>query len=202
MQGSFHVSTADYQGLADGNQFSAISPSHSQVLTTAAPEAFGFLGDNPNSITLAQTELKVSSGEGLSVIGGNINLVGGQLIVSAGRIDLASVNSKGEVIRQNYDLSVSGFEQLGKIELTQVVKVARVKASGEGGVAIFIRAGELILDDSVIESKTLGSSPGKDIDISFCFLTMGICFQAHHMVALVMQARLLLQLITLKCVMD
>ncbi|MEE9423870.1 MAG: hypothetical protein V3V18_02695, partial [Methylococcales bacterium] len=166
VQGSFHASTADYLGLVDGTRFSAISPGDNQVLTTAAPEAFGFLGDNPNTITLAQAELKVPSGESLSVIGGNINLEGGQLIALGGRIDIASVSSRGEVVRQDNDLSLNGFEQLGKIELTQVEKVARVKASGESGGAIFIRGGELILNDSVIESKTFGRSPGKAIDIT------------------------------------
>ncbi|MEE9412395.1 MAG: filamentous hemagglutinin N-terminal domain-containing protein, partial [Methylococcales bacterium] len=57
VQGSFHISTADYLGLADGTRFSALSPNSNQVLTTAAPEAFGFLGDNPSTITVAKAEL-------------------------------------------------------------------------------------------------------------------------------------------------
>ncbi len=163
VQGSFHVSTADYLGLADGTQFSALSPDVNQVLTTAAPEAFGFLGDNPSAITLAQTELKVPSGESLSVIGGEINLENTDLIAPAGRIDLASANSKGEVMRQDNDLRLEGFEQLGKIELTER---SRVNASGEGGGAIFIRGGELTLNESVVRSDTIGSGVGKAIDIT------------------------------------
>jgi large exoprotein involved in heme utilization and adhesion len=162
VQGSFHVSTADYLGLADRTRFSAISPGDNQVLTTAAPEAFGFLGDNPNSITLAQAELKVPSGESLSVIGGEIDIEGGELIALGGRIDLTSVNSKGEVVRQDNDLRLEGFEQLGKIELTHS---AKIDTSGEGGGAIFIRGGQLTLNESKIKSDTLGAGEGKAVDI-------------------------------------
>jgi filamentous hemagglutinin family protein len=162
VQGSFHVSTADYLGLKDGTRFVANLLSDNQVLTTAAPETFGFLGDNPNPIMLAQAELEVPDGKSLSVIGGDINLVGGQLIAPAGRIDLASVSSNGEVVRQNNDLSLSGFEQLGKIELTQS---AKVDTSGESGGAIFIRGGALTMDNSVIRSDTLGGGVGKAVDI-------------------------------------
>ncbi|MEE9425083.1 MAG: hypothetical protein V3V18_08875, partial [Methylococcales bacterium] len=162
VQGSFHASTADYLGLVDGTRFSAVSPSDNQVLTTAAPEAFGFLGDTPKSVTLAQAELKVPSGESLSLIGGEINLEGGQLIALGGRIDIASVSSRGEVIRQDNDLRLDGFEQLGRIELNQS---AKVNASGEGGGAIFIRGGELTLNESVVISETLGGDAGKAIDL-------------------------------------
>ncbi|MEE9425082.1 MAG: filamentous hemagglutinin N-terminal domain-containing protein [Methylococcales bacterium] len=162
VQGSFHLSTADYLGLADGTRFSAVSPSDNQVLTTASPEAFGFLGDNPSAITLAQAELKVPSGESLSVIGGDINLDGGELIALGGRIDIASVSSKGEVARQDNNLNLNGFNQLGKIELTQS---AKVDASGEGGGAIFIRGGELTLNESEVRSDTLGGGRGKNVDI-------------------------------------
>src|SRR5918999_5044895 len=44
IQGSFHVSTADYLKLGDGGRFEATSPENS-VLTVAPPEAFGFLGE-------------------------------------------------------------------------------------------------------------------------------------------------------------
>ncbi len=162
VQGSFHVSTADYLGLADGTRFSTVLPNTNQVLTSALPEAFGFLGDNPGNITLAQAELEVPNGNSLSVIGGNIGLEGGQLIASAGRIDLASVSSKGEVVRQDNDLSLNGFNQLGKIELTQS---AKVDTSGESGGAIFIRGGELTLNESEIRSDTLGGGRGQDVDI-------------------------------------
>jgi filamentous hemagglutinin family protein len=162
VQGSFHVSTADYLGLADGTRFSTGLPNTNQVLTSALPEAFGFLGDNPGNITLAQAELEVPNGKSLSIIGGDIDFVGGQLIAPAGRIDLVSVSSKGEVVRQDNDLSLNGFNQLGKIELTQS---AKVDTSGEGGGAIFIRGGELTLKESDVLSNTLGANAGKTIDI-------------------------------------
>jgi hypothetical protein len=50
VDGSFHVSTADYLRLADGGRFEATNPENS-VLTVAPPEAFGFLGEHPAGIS-------------------------------------------------------------------------------------------------------------------------------------------------------
>ena len=49
VQGSFHISTADYLKLVDGVEFSA-DLGNGGVLSAAAPEAFGFLGENPAGI--------------------------------------------------------------------------------------------------------------------------------------------------------
>ena len=44
ISGSFHASTADYLTFTDGGRFDARTPANS-VLTSAAPQAFGFLGN-------------------------------------------------------------------------------------------------------------------------------------------------------------
>jgi filamentous hemagglutinin family protein len=49
VQGAFHATTADYIGLADGTRFNAIPSGADALLTTAAPSAFGFLGDRDRS---------------------------------------------------------------------------------------------------------------------------------------------------------
>ena len=69
LSGSFHATTADYIGLADGGRFDAATPSNS-VLTMATPEAFGFLGGNPAAISINQSNLEVPRGETLSLAGG------------------------------------------------------------------------------------------------------------------------------------
>jgi len=46
MSGSFHVSTADYLRLGEDGRFDAVHPGN-DVLKTASPSAFGFLGENP-----------------------------------------------------------------------------------------------------------------------------------------------------------
>jgi filamentous hemagglutinin family protein len=42
--GAFHATTADFIRLADGTRFEAIQSSADALLSTAPPEAFGFLG--------------------------------------------------------------------------------------------------------------------------------------------------------------
>jgi filamentous hemagglutinin family protein len=62
VQGSFHVSTADYLKLGDGGRFEATNPEDS-VLTVAPPEAFGFLGERqPAGIAVQGSRLQVPDG--------------------------------------------------------------------------------------------------------------------------------------------
>ena len=97
IQGSFHVSTANYLKLREGGRFDAIYPEHS-VLTTAPPEAFGFLGDQPASIAFQGSQLTVPQDKTLSVIGGDIGITDeAQLQAPGGRVNVASVASAGEV---------------------------------------------------------------------------------------------------------
>src|SRR5215471_4151025 len=74
--GSFHVSTADYLRMADGEKFSA-NLSQGSVLSSAPPAAFGFLNGNPAPISIQGSSLKVSEGKTLSVVGGDIQVTGG-----------------------------------------------------------------------------------------------------------------------------
>jgi filamentous hemagglutinin family protein len=109
VSGSFHVSTADYLRLADGAHFSA-RLSETSVLSVAPPAAFGFLGPAPAAIAIRGSALHVPEGETLSVIGGDIEIMGNvsptpsglafdhpTLAAPGGRIHLASVASAGEV---------------------------------------------------------------------------------------------------------
>jgi len=101
LSGSFHVSTADYLRMGDNERFYA-RPQANDVLSVAAPAAFGFLEDAPASVAVEgngelSTEiwgedydnwwdetdtdslfpgLVVPEGETTSVIGGDINIKG------------------------------------------------------------------------------------------------------------------------------
>src|SRR5919108_3394450 len=154
VQGSFHVSTADYLKLGEGGRFEATNPENS-VLTVAPPEAFGFLGERqPAGIAVQGSLLQVPDGETLSVVGGDIKVAGGSLYASGGRIDIASVASPGEVLPNAPDLGVASFERLGRIEVSHSSSerpvdsslpeglnnvIGNVDARGEGGGWIFIR---------------------------------------------------------------
>jgi filamentous hemagglutinin family protein len=182
IQGSFHVSTADYLKLGDGGRFEATNPENS-VLTVAPPEAFGFLGERqPAGIAVQGSLLQVPAGETLSVVGGDIRIADGTLYAPGGRIDMVSVASPGEVLPNAPDLGVASFARLGRIELSHSSserplvdsslspevrgnEIGNVDASGEGGGRIFIRGGEFVADNAWIFAHTRGSEEGQGIDI-------------------------------------
>jgi filamentous hemagglutinin family protein len=171
VQGSFHATTADYVKLADGVRFNAVPSAADAVLTTAPPEAFGFLGERqPAGIGVRGSLLKVPDGETLSVVGGDIRIADGTLYAPGGRIDMASVASKGEVVPnapgQTPDLGVASFEKLGKIEISHsftprpeinVLDILNVDTSGEGGGSIFIRGGQFMLNNSWVFADNWGA---------------------------------------------
>ena len=176
IQGSFHASTADYLGLKDGGRFDAHNH-RSSLLTVAPVESFGFLTDTPASITTQNSILSVSKGNTLSLIGGDLRLTGdspiqfdemgfevvsahSELSTASGRINLASVASKGKVIlsQSELDLQTEGGEIVANNTLFDI--------SGNGSGSIFIHGGRLLMHDSSIWAHTLAEQDGKDMDIN------------------------------------
>ena len=171
LSGSFHASTADYIGLADGGRFDAHTPANS-VLTTAAPAAFGFLGNQPPApISMQAAGLAVPTGATLSLIGGDIAIDGpgsfgvrNVLTAASGRINIVSVASAGEVIEEANGINVDSFTALGRVSTGHA---AFISTAGYPGGRIFIRAGELTLDYTSMSTSTYGavSHPGTGYDI-------------------------------------
>lgn len=159
ISGSFHVSTADYLRLSDNGRFDASDPQNS-VLTSALPEAFGFLGENPSTAISVEGTLWAPQGETLSVVGGDITVTGGILAAQGGRINVAAVNSTGEVNIDSMDMS--GFDQLGNIEMTDS---SYIYASDSGGGDIYIRGNHFEINNSHVRSETLADQDGGVIDI-------------------------------------
>ena len=176
VQGSFHASTADYLRLGDGGRFEARYPSES-LLTVAPVEVFGFLTDTPASITTQNSMLSVSKGNTLSLIGGDLRLTGdspiqfdemgfevvsahSELSTASGRINLASVASKGEVIlsKSELDLQAEGGEIVANNTLFDI--------SGSGSGSIFIRGGRFLMRDSSIWAHTLAEQDGNNMDMN------------------------------------
>lgn len=169
--GSFHISTADFLKLSDGGRFAARQPETS-ILTAAPPMAFGFLGPNPSTIRINQSSLEVPKGETLSVVGGDIEVVGNSdtssLKAPSGQINLVSVASAGEVTPSatsaGASLEVDSFTHLGQIDLSQG---AQVNVAGDPGGTVTIRGGRFILAESNITSATQGDvdHPGIGVDV-------------------------------------
>ena len=168
VQGSFHASTANYLRLKDGGRFDARNPSDS-LLTIAPIEAFGFFG-NSEAISI-EGSLEVSSEKTLSLIGGNLTIKGNgttpNLSAPSGRINLIGVASEGEVNIDELDgnfVDVSSFTKLAEI----YIKNGLVQTSNTDldGIGINVKAGQLILNDGRLVTKTDGTGKGGDININ------------------------------------
>ena len=175
VKGSFHATTADYIGHSDGNRFNAI-PTSGEILSTAPPGAFGFLGNSYSPITIHESQLEVPTGKTLSIIGGDVDITRSStddpntLVASSGRINIASVASPGNVVPGANDLQMNGFTQLGNLSVrTPKAENALevISTSGDPGGSITIRSGRFVMQDATMTSATHGATdhPGTGIDV-------------------------------------
>ncbi len=183
VQGSFHTSTANYLGFKDGVRFNSADITTQPLLTTAAPEAFGFLGNHPaGKITVSGGEnsiLEGKPGKTLSLIGGDINIKDSSLFAPGGQVNLASVDSAGEVIIGDHSIDTSSFTKMGKIQISRDPEITRTTLNAKGNTlntadvdvssdkagTIYIRSGQLIIENTYIDSNTKTSNSG-NIDIA------------------------------------
>jgi filamentous hemagglutinin family protein len=158
VQGSVHVSTADTLYFQDGSEFNALHPNQS-TLTVAPITTFGFLTASPTALSIDSSQLAIPSGETLSLVGNNLQFNQAQITSPGGRLNLASVAGEGVVSFQDDELEVSA--PLGNITALD----SQLGTSGEGGGAIYIRAGQLLLNNSQISANTLGEVNTQGIDV-------------------------------------
>ena len=118
--GAFRVSTADNIRLADGVVFSATPVSGELgLLTSAPPQAFGFLGNTPPAPIFVQgAALAVDPGQTLSLVGGDVQIVGGVLIAPGGLVQIGSVASPGNALLGAQDLNLGSFASLGQVNIS------------------------------------------------------------------------------------
>ncbi len=174
VQGSFHVSTADYLRLDDGGRFEARYPNNS-LLTSAPVAAFGFLTDMPATVITQNTTLIVPPMKSLSFIGGNLQFQGSSPIqfdnlniyatfayslfhTAGGQLNLVAVGSSGEVL-MNDNLTLTG--QGGEIHLDHTL----MDTSGPGSGNFKIRGVGLFMSDSTLQANSLGDIDGGLMDI-------------------------------------
>jgi filamentous hemagglutinin family protein len=93
VEGSFHVSTADYLKFADGAKFMS-NLGNGSSFSTAEPAAFGFLNANPAGIAINGSILSVSVGSTMNIAGGEVHVVGASVVASGGTLAVTSVASR------------------------------------------------------------------------------------------------------------
>ncbi|MEG4120053.1 filamentous hemagglutinin N-terminal domain-containing protein, partial [Microcoleus sp. N9_B4] len=186
LRGSFIGATGSGVLFDNGFEFSAADPNAVPLLAINIPVGLNFRENSGTIVNSSQTMaptsalpplpieipafeklgLAVDPGQTLALIGGDIQLQGGNLTAYTGQILLGSVQSPGLVqfeptalgLNLNYD-NISNF---GNIEMNGAI----INTSGLGGGKIDIRGGNVTVSSSGIYSLTLGSIDGRGIDIN------------------------------------
>lgn len=185
--GSFLASVANKIKFGDGIEFSATNPQTSSLLTVNLPVGLQYNNDrssnaslpNPGAIVVNGSNLEVTTGNTLALVGGDVTIFGSNDPLTAGlvaggipiqntipttpggRIELGSVTG-GEVTLiptdNGFALNYSATQNFGNIQLTNQ---ATIDTSGTGGGEIQIQARKVeISSGSRIRSFTFGSLAG------------------------------------------
>jgi len=162
IDGSFHLSTADRIDFPDGGRFSA-ADSANTVLSIAPPEAFGFLNDNPASITIQNSTLQMKTNTDLSLIGGDIDVAGAFIRAPDGQIQIAGVAAPGAVVIAD---ERTGLAVLAGSATVDISNFSSLVTTGSSGGGVHIEAGEIVIDRSTITANTTGGSEGNGIELT------------------------------------
>jgi len=177
--GSFHVGTANQVEFADGAVFSA-DLATSSTLSVAPPSAFGFLGNQSGTLSVNETDITLSAGEQLTLVGQSVELNvrpatfanaefrNGQLIfpdgvisVPDGRIVIAAIESAASVGFSQGMLQTTAEAAFGDISITRY----DVDISGQLTGSINVRGDNVVLEDINITSTNSNVTPGPSINI-------------------------------------
>lgn len=169
VKGSFLVTSAHYIELSDGHRFDTADPgANDPLLTSATPSAFGFLGPTVAPISFNGCALSVPDQKSFSVVGGDIQIVNGQLEAAGGRINVISLGSAGKVSLAVDDLNTvvdtSGFSTLGTVSLTGSALLGN-DGSSVGGGRVVVHAEDLSFDNSGIDASVMGAENGLGVEV-------------------------------------
>ncbi len=164
ISGAFHTSTADYLRLGDSDLFFS-EPLQGEILSTAAPAAFGFFGVPRGDIEVAGSQLELMEGATFSLVGGEVTIDDGAGIhVPQGQINLVSANAAGEAsfdASQGYqDLNTDGIAQLGEVALLDGSQLTVDGNNGNSGGRVVIRGEQMVFENSKVLARTTGEQVG------------------------------------------
>jgi filamentous hemagglutinin family protein len=186
LSGSFFASTADSL-VFDNFEFSASKAEAPPQLTLNIPIGLRFR-DNPGSITVqgpgnnlqfnpeflefsrnsTPQGLAVQPGKTLALVGGDVNLEGGNLLADGGRIEVGSVDSSSFVsitpIDKGWQLGYTNVPAFRDISLTKKASIDSSSDAGAGEIQVQGRNIKLT-DGSAIFAFT-GSQPGGTVSVN------------------------------------
>ena len=161
--GSFYGSSASSILFEDG-EFSAVNNLEQPILTVNAPIGLGFRdqpGDIVNrSVANEGKGLQVNSGNGISLLGGDLRFDGGRVTAPGGIVNLGGLTTAGNVeIEANNRLVFSPEIALSNISLTDN---AIVDITSDGGGEIIVNANNLQLQGESLFLANIGEDLGTE----------------------------------------
>jgi filamentous hemagglutinin family protein len=186
LNGSFLATTADSYIFENDFAYSASNPNSPPLLTVNLPvrlqfgnqaEAIAVRGWGSNImfytfdpfplLDFRTKGLTIHSGNTLALIGGEINLQGGNLTAPQGRVELASIAKQGNASlttkEDGFTVDTQANHKFQDINLTQG---ASIDTSGNGGGNLQLQGANIsLLNQSAIITRTLGDDNGGEIQI-------------------------------------
>ncbi len=166
LDGSFHVSTADYLRMGDAEKFHA-APRENDVLSVAAPAAFGFLDNDIAPLTFEGGEIappgednfgiSVSKGKTISAIGGNIEIKKG-ISYQGQKVDENGEYVFKTAIDENGNPVLALDADGNHIPVMETIRPGNINApGGRINLAGVASAGEVIFTDSGLDVSSFES---------------------------------------------
>lgn len=162
--GSFVATTANAIQFDNKGIFSASIPNDPSLLKVN-PSAFLFNQLKANAIA-SQATLKVPSGQNLFLLGGNVQIEGGQLLAPGGHVELGGVADNGIIPLQingsDFSLSFPVKVQRADVALTNGATV-NVRAAQNGSIVVNARNLDILAGSTLRAgmSSGLGTIDGK-----------------------------------------
>ena len=168
VQGSFTATTADGVEFGEQGFFSAVNP-ESPKLLTINPSAYFFNQLSPGAIANNSIGLRVPDGQNLLLLGGDVNVDGGGIVASGGRIDIGAIAGQGVIgLNSNGSLNIPDSIARGDVSLTNGAAFL-VYGDGGGDIAIAAKNINILsrsnLNAGVFSNSSLPDAQAGDITI-------------------------------------
>ncbi len=164
--GAFAVSTADHIRLGNNGRFDAANPAAS-LLNAEAVEAFGFVRDDPASVSINGSVITADPGRDITFVAGDITVDGASLASEGGDVSLIGIASSGEVTVDssggNGSPDVQAFSSFGNVEIRNNTAIT---TDGDGGGRFFVRGADVAITDSDVSARTLGVADGRGVNVA------------------------------------
>lgn len=183
--GSFIGSTANSIKFSDGKEFNATNPQKESLLSINLPTALQFTS-HPAPITvqgngheieldpdtfavvnIIAEALEVPETKTLALIGGNINLDGGNLKAEAGRIEIGSIQNQGLVkIKQQNSGFTFGYDNITQFANINLQQASSLNTTGESGGDVQLQGNNIYFrDGSYLLTNTQGNGNAGDVNL-------------------------------------